>query len=131
MNSPNSNNLTPPQARTSADHASADHASADMDSRIDRAIEHKPEVRIPADFAARIAARAVAQPLRRRSYKPQFGPMIALFSAPLAAMALFVLAPHASPNLKSLSFDAEVVLLAELAFIGWWIARTFNPQTNR
>lgn len=120
MNSPNTNN-TPPQVS----------ASADMESRIDRAIERKPQVQIPADFAAKIAARAVARPLRRRRFKPQFGPMIALLSAPLAAIALFALAPHAAPNLKSLSFDAEVVLLAELALIGWWISRTFNPKMNR
>jgi hypothetical protein len=120
MNSPNSNNLTPPQSRT----------SLDRDSRIDRAIEHKPEVQIPADFAAKIAARAVAQPLRRRRYKPQFGPMIALLSAPIAALALFVLAPHTAPNLKSLSFDAEVVLIAELALIGWWITRNFGQKIS-
>ena len=125
MNSPNTNNM-PPQLR-----APADRTSADMESRMDRAIEHKPDVQIPADFAAKVTARVVAQPLRRRRFKPQFGPMIALVSAPLAAVALFVLAPHASPNLKSLSFDAEVVLLAELAFIGWWITRTFQPKMNR
>jgi hypothetical protein len=120
MNSPNPNNLTPPQSRT----------STDVESRIDRAIEHKPDVHIPLDFAAKVAARAVAQPLRRRRYKPQFGPMIALLSAPVAAMALFALAPHAAPNMKSLSFDAEVILLAELAFIGWWISHTFNSKMN-
>jgi hypothetical protein len=119
MNSPSSNNLTPPQSRT----------LPDMESRIDRAIENKPDVQISADFAAKVAARAVAQPLRRRRrYKPQFGPMIALLSAPLAALALFALAPHSAPNLKNLSFDAEVVLLAELAFIGWWISHTFNAK---
>ena len=122
MNSPN-NNLTPPQARTST--------AADMESRIDRAIEHKPEVQIPSDFAARVSARAAAQPLRRRRYKPQFGPMIALLSAPIAALALFVLAPHSAPNLKNLSFDAEVVLLAELAVIGWWTTRAAGPRISR
>jgi hypothetical protein len=116
----NSNNPTPPQA-----------AALSVEARIDRAIEQKPDVQIPADFAAKIAASAVVQPSRRRRFKPQFGPMIALLSAPLAAVALFALAPHTSPNLKSLSFDAEVVLLAELAFIGWWISRTFNPKVNR
>lgn len=125
MNSPNSNNLTPP--RSSAQSS----VSVETELRIDRALEHKPEVQIPADFAAKVAARAVAQPLRRRRYKLQFGPMIALLSTPLAALALFALAPHSAPNLKSLSFDAEVVLLAELAFIGWWISRTFNPKMNR
>jgi hypothetical protein len=123
MNSPTSNNLTPPQSRNSAD--------ADMELRIDRAIEHKPGVQIPGNFAAKVAARAVTQPQRRRRYKPQFGPMIALLSAPLAALALFALAPHTSPNFKSLSFDAEVVLLAELAFIGWWLTSTLNPRTPR
>jgi hypothetical protein len=104
--------------------------TSSMESRIDRAIENKPDVQIPADFAAKIAARAVAQPLRRRRYRPQFGPMIALLSAPLAALALFALAPHSAPNVKNLSFDAEVVLLTELAFIGWWITRTLNARMN-
>lgn len=121
MNSLDTNNPMPPHSRV----------SASIDSRIDSAIEHKPEIEIPADFAAKVAALAATQPLRRRRYKPQFGPMIALLSAPLAALALFVLAPHSSPNLKSLSYDTEVVLLAELAIIGWWLARTFNPQTKR
>jgi hypothetical protein len=125
MNTPNSKNLTPPQSRTSTDRTSA------IESRIDRALEHKPQVQISVDFAAKVAARAVAQPLRRRRYKPRFGPMIALLSAPLAALALFALAPHAAPNVKSLGFDTEVVLLAELAFIGWWITRTFNPKISR
>lgn len=117
MNSPNTNPAPP--------------HPADIQSRIDRAIEHKPGVQIPADFAAKVAARAAAQPLRRRRFKVQFGPMIALFSAPVAAVALFLLAPHTAPNLKSIGFDAEVVLLAELAFIGWWITRTFHPKMNR
>jgi hypothetical protein len=124
MNSPNSNNLTPPQSRTPLERGSS------MESRIDRAIECKPAVQIPADFAAKVAARAAARPLRRRRYKPQFGPMIALLSAPLAVLALFALAPHSVPNVKNLSFDAEVVLLAELAFIGWWITHTFGPKMN-
>lgn len=119
----NSNNPMPPQ--------SGAKSGADMESRIDRAIERKPDVQIPADFAARIAARAATQPLRRRRHRLQFGPMIALLSAPLAALALFALAPHTAPSVKSLSFDAEIVLLAELAFIGLWMSRTFHPKMNR
>ena len=119
MNSSNRNNLTPPRGLT-----------ADPESRLTLAIEHKPDVYIPFDFASKVAARAVAQPLRRRRYAPRFGRAIALLSVPLAAIALFALAPHAAPNLKSLSFDAEVVLLAELALIGWWIGR-ISPQMAR
>jgi hypothetical protein len=117
MNTPN-NNLAPPHRLTD-----------DPESRLSAAIEHKPDVQIPMDFASKVAARAVAQPLRRHRYAARFGRGIALCSVPLAAMALFALAPHASPNLKSLSFDAEVVLLVELALIGWWVAR-ITPQIS-
>jgi len=114
---PKSQNLTPPTGSAA-------------ESRITAALEQKPEPQIPLDFAARVAVRAAAQPMRRRRYKPQFGRTIALLSAPIAVLTLFVLAPHAAPNLKSLSFDTEVVLLTELALIGWWIARTLNPQKS-
>ena len=123
MNSPD-NKLTPPRGPATG-------FATDLDSRITTAIEHKPDLQVPTDFAAKVAARAVAQPLRRRRYKPQFGRMIALFSAPIATLALFVLAPHTAPSVKSLGFDTEVVLLTELAFIGWWIARTFHQQASR
>lgn len=119
MNSTNSN-LTP-----------SNGSATELESRITSALENKPEMQIPQDFAAKVAARAVTQPLRRRRPKPQFGNLIALLSVPLAALALFALAPHAAPNFKSLSFDAEVVLLAELAFIGWWVARSFSPHASR
>jgi hypothetical protein len=116
MNSPTSNNVI----------GSPLHGNmpASLDDRINRALEHKPEPQIAAEFAARVAARALAQPLRRRRSAPQFGKLMALVCAVLSACALFALAPHASAaNIKNLSFDAEVILLAELAFIGLWLAR--------
>ncbi len=99
-----------------------------LDARLIAALEHKPEPPIPADFAAKIAARAAAQPPRRRRMVPQFGSAIALFSAPVAAMALFALAPHTVANIHSLSFDTELVILAELAFIACWVNRTFTSR---
>jgi hypothetical protein len=111
MNSPSSNNLI------------ARSASANLEERVHRALEQKPEPQIPVDFAARVAGRAVAQPIRRRRSTAQFGKLMALVCAVLSGAALFALAPHAAPNVKSLSFDAEVVLLAELAFIGAWVSR--------
>lgn len=101
------------------------------DARLTAALEHKSEPQIPVDFAAKVAARAAAQPIRRRRSTPRFGNAIALFMAPLAILALFVLAPHSSPNLRNLSFDAELALLAELALIGWWISRTVNSRLVR
>jgi hypothetical protein len=102
-----------------------------LDARVTAALEHKPELQVPADFAAKIAARAVVQPLGRRRYTPRFGSTIALVSVPLAALALFALAPHTAPTLHSLSFDAELALLCELAFIGWWISHSFLARPSR
>lgn len=102
-----------------------------LDARVNAALERKPEVQIPADFATKIAARAAAQPLGRRRSTPRFGSTIALFSVPLAALALFALAPYSAPTLHSLSFDAELALLCELAFIGWWISRSFVSRSLR
>jgi hypothetical protein len=112
------NKLTPPRGLT-----------AEPDARITAALEHKPEPQIPADFAAKIAARAAAQPQRRRRYTPRFGSTIALLTVPLAAFALFALAPHTAPTLHSLTFDAELALLCELALIGVWMSRTFSSRS--
>jgi hypothetical protein len=50
--------------------------------------------------------------------------------APVVAVALFALAPHATPNVKSLVFDTEVILLAQLALIGWSFSRTIGAQDS-
>lgn len=99
--------------------------------RLQAALEHKPPVQIPADFAARVATLAAARPLRARRKVPQIGTSVALLSVPLVAAALFVLAPHSSPNVRNLIFDTEVVLIAELALIGWWVSRTLNLHASR
>ncbi|HEX5285092.1 MAG TPA: hypothetical protein VFW30_13300 [Bryocella sp.] len=113
------NKLTPPRGL------------ATDDARLTAALEHKPAPQIPPDFAAKVAALARSQPPRRRRMVPQFGSAIALLSLPVAALALFALAPHTAPNFHSLSFDTELTLLAELAFIGWWISRTFGSRLSR
>ena len=113
-------NLTPPR-----------QPAAELDGRLTAALEHKPVPQIPADFAARVAARAAAQPVRRRRDLPRFGSTIALISLSIATAALFALAPYSAPNLHSLSFDAELALLTEIAFIGWWISRTVIVRPPR
>jgi hypothetical protein len=92
-------------------------------ARIDAALEAKPSVQVPETFAATIAALAVAQGVRPFRRASQIGTTTALLLAPLVAAALFALAPHVPPNVKSLMFDTEVILVAQLAIIGWWLAR--------
>jgi hypothetical protein len=89
--------------------------SIEMDRRIDEALERKPEARVPAGFAAQVAGRAMSMPPRRQRPKLPVRRGIAWASAAVLAVGLFVLAPHATPSLTSAAFDAEVILLTELA----------------
>jgi hypothetical protein len=100
-------------------------------SRLDTALGVKPSVQIPSDFAAKVAALAVIQQARPRRRVPQMGKSMALVLAPLVAIAMFALAPHASPNVKSVIFDIEVILIAQLALIGWWVSGASRIQSPR
>ncbi|HEX4155789.1 MAG TPA: hypothetical protein VHY48_09260 [Acidobacteriaceae bacterium] len=110
----------------------AAHQAA-LDKRIDAAIERKPAPALPADFAAvvsaTLAARAAAAP--RRSRAIPVGRTIGWVSAALLTAALFVVAPHATPNIASFRFDAEILLLVELAGIGWLLSRNFDAHRTR
>lgn len=100
-------------------------------SRLDAALEAKPTVQIPPGFAAKVAAMAIMQPSRPRRRVPQIGRTMALVLAPLAAIAMFALAPHSSPHVKSVIFDTEVILIAQLALIGWWVSGATGIKNSR
>lgn len=119
MNRPENRDLNPPIHSSSAT------------ARMDAALEAKPSVQIPETFAAKVAALAVAQGTRPPRRASQIGRNTALLLTPLVAAALFALAPHASPNVKSVIFDTEVILIAQLALIGWWLARVPELQRPR
>ncbi len=89
------------------------------DSVIEAATAHalgrKPAVVIPSTFAARVTERAFAQAPSRRLQWIGWGPRLALGSAAVLTVAMFALAPHASPSLSSIPFDGELLLLAELS----------------
>jgi hypothetical protein len=100
---------------------------AALERRIDAALERKPAPHITADFAARVAAQAVALP-RRRSHALPVGRTIAWISAAALGCALFALAPHTAPSITNLRFDAELVVLLELAGLGWLLSRGLGQR---
>ena len=101
------------------------------EARLDAALAHTPEPQVPADFAARVAARAASLPQRRRLRSTQFGPALSWAALILLPVALFALAPHAAPRLTNYRFDAELLLLAELAAIGYGVTRGVGLQLFR
>ena len=90
-----------------------------FDAVVTRAIERRPEVTVPMNFAARVAA--ALPPAMPRRQPMQVGRTVALVSAGALAIAMFALAPHAAPTFASLAFDFELVVIAQLAGIGYWL----------
>lgn len=101
-----------------------------FEQRLDAAIQQKPSPGIPKDFAARVALRAATLPLRRRRTLP-VGRTIGWISTALLALALFALAPHATPSLTNFGFDAEIFVLLELCGLSWLLSRDLGKELSR
>jgi hypothetical protein len=90
-------------------------ARSRFDAALSAALEHKPAVSIPANFAARIAARVPARPAAVRS--THYGRTIAYVSMLLLALALTwlpVAHPAALRNISSWSSLTELTLILEM-----------------
>jgi hypothetical protein len=94
-------------------------AQATLDSAIDRCLERQAEPRIAADFAAKVMAELPAAPARKRI--PELRRKMAMVAAVVLLCAIFVLAPHTSGTFANAAFDFELVLLAQLSGIAWWL----------
>ncbi len=84
-----------------------------------QALARQPEPHIPAGFAARVAASLPPAPKPRPN--AQVGRLASIAAAAVLAVALFALAPHAAPTFGNLAFDLELVILAQLAGISYWL----------
>jgi hypothetical protein len=90
-----------------------------FDASLTRALERRSEPAVPLDFAARVVA-TLPPPLPARK-KMQVGRTVGLAAAGVLGVALFVLAPHATPTFGNLAFDFELVVIAQLAGIAYWL----------
>ena len=92
---------------------------SEFEAAITRALEQHSEPVIPADFASRVAAALPAQ--RASRSRVQIGRSSAVAGAVVLTGALFALAPHAAPSFTSFAFDLELMVLAQLAAIAWFL----------
>ena len=83
------------------------------------ALERKPAVAVPQDFAARVIA---ALPAQRPRERVRWGRRVAVGAGVTLTVALFGMAPHTAASFASLAFDLELLMLAQLAGLGWWVA---------
>jgi hypothetical protein len=90
-----------------------------LEADLTRTLERQPVVVVPEGFAARVAGSLPPRrPVRRRV---QTGRTVAMVAAWIVALTMFALAPHAAPNFGNLTFDMELLLLAQLAAIAYWL----------
>jgi len=96
-----------------------------FEAEVTRALEQKPSVAVPVDFAARVKLALPAQPKVRAGRFA--GQSVGQIAAVVGAVGLFaglcLLAPHARPSFESLAFDLEMVLLVELGGVVVWLGR--------
>jgi hypothetical protein len=93
--------------------------SGDFEATITRALERRREAAVPAEFAARVVTHLPA----RRAVRQEMGAgrSAGIAGAVVLAIALVAIAPHAEPNFASVTFDLELLLLAQLAAIAYWL----------
>ena len=87
-----------------------------LEATITKALEKKPEVVVPAEFAGRVMR---SLPPRRQRRKIPVGRAGLVTGMMALLLAMFVLAPHATPQWTNFAFDVEVLLLVQMAGIGW------------
>jgi hypothetical protein len=92
---------------------------------ITRALEKKPEVAVPAEFAGRVMR---ALPPRRHRRKIPVGRIGVMAGMLALLLTMFALAPHVTPQVTNFSFDLEMLLLVQMAGIGWWFFRAESRQ---
>jgi len=106
-------------------------AMKEMDQQIVGALERHPQLAVPEGFAARVVQALPAGVAQRRWFaiRPgSAGQTVALAAALLLAAALFVLAPHAGRSFSSVAFDVELLVLVELAAVGYALARMLGGR---
>jgi hypothetical protein len=96
-----------------------------LDAEIVRALEQKPVVAVPVDFAARVRAALPPEPKVKagRFAGRSLGRMVGGVAAGVLVVVLCLLSPHARPSFQSLAFDLEMLVLVELALVGAWLGK--------
>jgi hypothetical protein len=101
-----------------------ENSQAGFEAKLTRALERRPEPVVPMDFAARVAAALPPLPPARKPM--QVGRTVGLAAAAVLGVALFALAPHATPTFQNWAFDCELVVIAQLGGIAYWLTAARN-----
>lgn len=94
------------------------------ESMLTTALERKPDIAVPADFQLRLRAALSAEPYQRPTTHISFARATAYIVAACMAVVLAVLAalhPDAVKAPESMSFALEIIIVAQLMAVGFWL----------
>lgn len=96
-----------------------------VEQAIEQALQRQPAVVVPADFAQRVRSQLpLAPPTSQPLWLRMSASRLAGVTGLAALLAAFCwLAPGARPDFTSLRFDLELIVLAEMAAVGWWVGK--------
>jgi len=100
---------------------SSEMKMTEMEAAITRALEQRREVAVPAEFAARVVQ--ALPPVAASRPRVAVGRTTAIAGVVVLTAALFALAPHAQPSFASFGFDVELLLMAQLCGIAYWLGK--------
>ena len=98
------------------------------ESAVQAALERKPSIQPPAEFARRVALLTATQPQPRPARAGGYARLTALAALVLVTLALFTLAPRAQASFGNFAFDLELAILVQLALLAWWLGRQPNRE---
>jgi hypothetical protein len=99
-----------------------------IDTRLTHALERKPAVDVPADFAARVAAQVAAR--REVAVVPaRYGLMTARIGMAMLLVALMVVATRSIGH-TVFGVTLEWILCAELAALAAWLSGVWKPMRS-
>jgi hypothetical protein len=105
---------------TRAESAHLDECDACMDAWLTAALDEKPEVAIPTDFAARVAARLPAQPAQRATTRrPQHLGLTAAVAVIAVLLAVWFSGPAPMNSWVGLLF--VMLVASEVAGLALWL----------
>ena len=96
----------------------------DQESLLTAALERKPDIAIPADFHLRLHASIAAEPAIPARTQLRFARVtayVAAFCLAIFLVALTALYPEAVKAPESMTFILELMLLAQLMAVGFWL----------
>ncbi|QMV18564.1 hypothetical protein GOB94_07595 [Granulicella sp. 5B5] len=99
--------------------------SEQLDAAVVQALEQKPVVRVPEDFAVLVTMAAAAQPVAavKARRRVPMGRTAAIVAMVVLVVVLFVVAPRAGTNYASWPFALEMLILVQMAGIAYGLMR--------